>query len=221
MVKNMTNKKQNNYKLKDVTHFRRLREVIIELARRENVNINDYDLTSIKCYREHGHALNGRNVTFANIPDHRSCFASSIYFNMYEIPHRSNKIPYEGKYLFLAQSPTYDFFLFGTLKYEIKGIKKSGLLDDSAHYHCFGEYYITNFNTHNFKITKSRKSSLCDDGDKFLKSSVFDSAHTRLMSGYEVLYKDVMGRLMGTTLYRSSINSNEKVKIYNKRKGMY
>lgn len=204
--------------LHKITHFRRMREVLIELAKKEKININDYDLNNIRCYREHGNALNGNNVTFANIPTHRSCFASSIYFNMYEIPHKSNKVPYEGKYLFLAQSPTYDFYLFGTMEYNISGVKKSGLLDATAKFNCFGEYIIANFDSHNFKITKTRKSSLCDDGDKYLKSTVFDSANTRLLSGYKVTLNEVIGAKIGKQLSRSNINSNEQVKIYKKQK---
>lgn len=111
--------------LHKTTHFRRLREVIVALTRKCNINVNDYDLFRITCYCARGLNLMGNNVTFSNSSLNRCCFVSDNSYEIYECPKKTNKHKYVGNYLVIAHNTSFDYWIVTIMNYKISVDKYS------------------------------------------------------------------------------------------------
>ena len=54
----------NKPQLHKTVHWRRLKSIIRELFKKENIDINEYNIDHITCYSTFGYELKGKNVKF-------------------------------------------------------------------------------------------------------------------------------------------------------------
>lgn len=106
--------------LHKTTHFRRLREVIKELAKKAKIDITKYNLENIRCYRSVGTSLMGRNVHTLKAQRDRCCFVWDNDYEIYECPCKTNKLQDVGEFLMIAHNTDFDYWMVVILYYNLK-----------------------------------------------------------------------------------------------------
>jgi hypothetical protein len=204
------------------THFRKIREVIIELAKYEGFNPNNYDLFKMTVYETIGENLKGKNVTY-NIEGDASCWVKDNKYDMFEVPSLWNEkgSPY-GEFLFLAYNRSFQYYLFGQMKTELNEYetKRSKYLSESVHFKNHGKFDIV-FEKFDNHITKVEYGSKFDPGVQSSDHNFdFDSYNTRKMAyktdRYKIL-KKIDPSFRGTS-DPSKISGKDKVKVFNKNR---
>ena len=152
-------------------HFRRLREIIIEIGKYENIDISGYDLMKIKAYYVYGESLKGHNVSY-NTDNNKSCWVSNNHYEFYEIPMKSNEPnSLYGNFMFFAYNKDFDYHLFGEMTVTLNkqsSIKVKQIIE-TVKFNNYGRYKITFSDSANILKT--------DIGSRFTPGT-FSSDHT-------------------------------------------
>lgn len=140
--------------LHKTTHFRRLREAIVALCKKCNIDSSKYNLGRITCYRATGRDLNGKNTITRGTDRNRSCFVEDNSYEIYECPSTTNKEKAIGEFLMIAHNTDFDYWIVTIFKYKIaiKGNKSYVNVSYSPKY-CG---YVM-FNENNINIQKYTK----------------------------------------------------------------
>jgi hypothetical protein len=200
-------------------HFRRIKEVLTELADYEGYNINNYNLDKITAYDTMGVDLRGRNVRY-NIQGGYSCWVGDNKYEMYEVPSKRNKIgsPY-GDFLYLAFNKSFDYYLFGKLEISLdsSASRTSKQLKETVYYKNHGKYSII-FQQGENHIHKVEKGSEFDPGLASSDTTAdFDSYNSR-KKAYRTSKHQILADLGVNNLNSNKISGKDPVKIYNKPK---
>ena len=135
--------KNKTLELKQCVHWRRMREAISLLEKKEKVNLKDYDLFNITCFNISGLELQGKN-TFFNNKSNLSCFVFDNFYEFFEIPKRSNLYKASGEFLFLAHNISFDYWIFGKMSHSLdfKKTKIQNNFSEKVRYTVFGHYNL-------------------------------------------------------------------------------
>jgi hypothetical protein len=200
-------------------HFRRIKEVLDEIADHEGYNINNYNIDKIAAYDTMGVNLRGRNVSY-NVRDGYSCWVGDNKYEIYEVPSKRNKIgsPY-GDFLYLAYNKSFDYYLFGKLEVSLNASasRASKQINETVHYKNHGKYDII-FQQGENHIKKIEYGSDFDPGRQSSEESAnFDSYNSRKQA-YRTSKHKILADLGVSNINANKISGNDAVKIYNKPK---
>jgi hypothetical protein len=205
--------------LHERAHWRRIREVIAEIATYERFNINDYDLLRITAYDTEGENQKGKNVSY-NVEHNLSCWVLDNRYDMFEVPHKSNKpgSPY-GKFLFFAYNTSFKYYQFGELVITLDASesRRTKFVTEKVIYSPYGKYDIV-FQGSKNNITKQEFGYNYAPG---LPSSEhnfsFDSYNARKTAYKTDSYK-ILKTLGVVTTGLTKVIDKGRVKIYGKNK---
>jgi hypothetical protein len=207
------------------THFRKIREVIIEIAKYEGFNSRDYDLFNMAVYETVGENLKGKNVSY-NIDGGYSCWVKDNKYDIFEVPSVRNKkgSPY-GEFLFLAYNRSFQYYLFGWMKVtlDVSDTIRSRRVVEDVYFKNYGKYLIV-FETHENNIHKEEYGSKFDPGVQSDEHNFsFDSYNTRKKAyrtdSYKII-KSVDPSFRGTS-NPNKVVGKSKVPVFNKNKKPY
>lgn len=216
--------KANGQPLHKVVHYRRLKELILDFVNKEpEIDINQYDLESIRAYYTTGYNLKGHNVTY-NTKNGGSPWVLDNHYEFYEIPSKSNKkeIPAYGKYLFLAFNTSFKYHLFGVMTVALN--KKESIsqkrIIENFHFKTLGRYQVTYLQGKN-KIFKSDYGKEFEPGlpssdHNFAADSFNARKNNYKMDTHKILSK-IDGKLANKISNNKKITGNEPVKIYKRK----
>lgn len=199
-------------------HFRRIKEILIELADYEGYSINNYNIDKITAYETMGVDLRGKNVRY-NIEGNDSCFVGDNKYDVYEVPSKRNKIgsPY-GEFLYLIFNRSFDYYLFGKLEVKLDAAKSraSKQLTESVFYKNHGKFDIIFQNGENH-ITKIEYGSSFNPGRNSSEEPAnFDSYNSR-KKGYRTSRHKLLAELGVGNINGDKLKSKGAVKIYNNK----
>lgn len=184
--------------------YRRFRELFIKLCRKENIGLYDYNLYNIRVYDCYGKDLKGDNVKY-NIIDNCSCFVNNNYYEVYEIPKKTNKKGLIGEFLVFVRNVSFDYYILLHLNYRINynRSKAQDKLCDIVKYHCYGKYSIL---ADNQTIIKDLPGSKVDYGGNLPLKHNYDSRDMRKLS-----YKTTSAKLYNQ-LFHINMDNYHKIK---------
>jgi hypothetical protein len=212
----------NGLPLHKRVHFRRIREIITEIAKYENYNPEDYDMFKMTVYETVGQNLKGKNVSY-NIQGGNSCWVLDNKYDIFEVPSNWNKkgSPY-GEFLFLAYNKSFQYYLFGYMKVELDkqaSISRRYIVED-VYFKSHGKFDII-FEKYDNHITKVEYGSKFDPGVSSNEHTFdFDSFNTRKMAYHTDKYKilsSIDPSFRGTG-DRYKVTGKQAVKVYKKNK---
>lgn len=213
--------KNNDIPLHQRAHFRRVREVITEIANYENMNIQNYDLFNMRVYDTMGVAIAGTNVSY-NTDNGCSIFVEDNKYDIFEVPSKRNKkgSPY-GEFIFFIHNTSFDYYMCGKMRVKLDeySTKSRKTIVESAHYDNYGKYMIT-YEPNENNITKVEFGTEFGPGYNINQINyVFDSFNSRKHAFNTSQHKILRG-LGLNILDPKKITDNRKVKKYgnNKRK---
>jgi hypothetical protein len=204
------------------THFRKIREVIIELAKYEGFNPREYDLYKMAVYETVGENLKGKNVSY-NIKNGYSCWVKDNKYDIFEVPSIYNEqgSPY-GNFLFLAYNRSFNYYLFGYMEVSLNKSEtiRTRYVSESVFFKNHGKYDII-FETHDNHINKVEYGSNFDPGVESSEHNFdFDSYNTRKKAyrtdRYKII-KKIDPNFRGTS-DPNKVVGKKAVSIYNKNK---
>jgi len=200
-------------------HFRRIKEVMIELGEYERFNMDDYNLSKIKVYETQGVNMIGSNVRY-NSESGRACWVTDNKYEIYEAPHHSNRegSPY-GKFIYLAYNKSFDYYIFGSVMVNLdaQSSKRQKRLFEKVNYRNYGRYTII-FQQRENHITKIESGKKFDPGFTPDETSYdFDSYSSRKKS-YRTDSHKILKDLGVEDLNSNKISGKKPVKIYDKNK---
>ena len=212
--------KNNSTPLHERAHFRRIREIITEIADYEGIPLNQYDLFNIRAYETMGANLIGSNVSY-NTETNRAIFVEDNKYDVFEIPKKSNeKFSYYGDFLFFIHNTSFDYYMLGTMKVTLN---KSETLanrfpSEKAQYRNFGKYIIT-FEPSRNNVSKVQHGHKFDPGFEVGSiSHLYDSYNTR-KHVYKTSNHKVLRELGLDITSTKKITDSNKVAVYkNKRR---
>ncbi len=212
----------NGLPLHKRTHFRRMREIITEIAKYEGFNPNDYDLFNMSVYETVGENLKGKNVSY-NIQGDYSCWVKDNKYDMFEVPATWNKkgSPY-GEFLYLAFNKSFDYYLFGKLDITLDtnaSIRERRIVEN-VYYKSYGKFDIT-FEQNDNHINKVEYGSKFDPGVTSSEHNFdFDSYNSRKKAFRTDKYKilSAIDPSFRSTGDRNKIAGNQAVQVYKKKK---
>lgn len=209
----------NSAPLHQRTHFRRIREIMICIAKYENINPRDYDLSKIRAYECFGQELQGKNVSY-NTHNGRSPWVSDNKYEIFEAPLLSNSGngPYGG-FLFLARNTSFDYYVFGTMRVNLQ--EEDTILNErlieSVSFYTTGKYQISYYNNDDH-ISKYEKGSKFDPGRPSSEVSFpFDSYNSRKKYGYRTDVEKIL-KSLGFRTNKKRLVDTDRVQIYRKKK---
>jgi hypothetical protein len=210
-------RKGNDIPLHKRIHFRRVREVITEIAEYEGFNPGDYDFFKMTAYETVGENLKGKNVSY-NIKNGRSCFVYNNKYDVVEVPSLSNRqgSPY-GRFLYFIYNSSFHYHVFGemTVTLDAEASRRSGTIHESVHFKNYGKFDVI-FGEEN-KIHKSEYGSLFDPGaDSDEHNFGFDTYSSRKKAYKTDRYKILASIGVKNTDPYKAIGRNE-VKVYKKK----
>lgn len=202
------------------THFRRIKEVLRELADYEGFNIRDYDIEKITAYESMGINMRGKNVSY-NIKDGASCFVGDNHYDIFEISSLSNRkgSPY-GEFLYLIYNKDFDYHLFGQVKVTLNAERSRSEMNlvEKVYYKNYGKYSIVFGNREN-NIVKVEYGSQFDPGRPSSEEVVnFDSYNSR-KKAYRTDRHKLLSSIGVRGLNSGKIKSDKAVEIYKKKNG--
>jgi hypothetical protein len=210
----------NHIELSDRAHFRRVREVISEIAEYEGININNYDLYNIRAYDTHGENLKGKNVTY-NTEGNYSCWVLDNRYDMFEVSSKSNKKGSSyGNFIFFSFNQGFQYFQFGLLDVhlDVEETKHSRFITEKVHYKPYGKYNIT-FEGDVNHITKVEYGHKFTPGNRSNEHSfVFDSYNSRKLRGYKLSQYDIFKSIGISNTDSEKLVGKSPVPIYRKTK---
>jgi hypothetical protein len=204
------------------THFRKMREVMIEIGKYEGFNTYDYDFFSMTVYETVGEGLKGKNVSY-NIKGGFSCWVKDNRYDIFEVPSKSNQkgSPY-GDFLFLAYNKSFDYYLFGYMSVTLNRSEtiRTRYLSEAVHFKNHGKFNIT-FETYDNNVHKVEYGSLFDPGVQSDEHNFdFDSYNSRRKAyktdRYKIL-RSIDPSFKGTGNPNKVVDT-KKVPIYKDRK---
>jgi hypothetical protein len=203
--------------LEQVTHWRRLREIISAIMSLEKIPSENYDLDNIRCYRSRGSEMKGLHVTYGRA-DGRCCWVDDNYYDVYEIPDRSNTSRYEGEYIFLALNTYFGYYIAGWMSIGInKDVTRSfGRPIFNVDCSCYGQYSAS-IKDNTTYVTKMCRAEDFNVGYAATDSE-FDPGCQRLIDGYHVTIEQVLSRITGERQNRQRFVDSKPVQIYHKRR---
>jgi len=204
------------------THFRKIREVMNEIARYEGFNIHDYDFFNMTVYETVGENLKGKNVSY-NINGGGSCWVKDNHYDIFEVPSKSNKPkwPY-GEFIFLAYNRSFKYYLFGKISINLNKSEtiRTRYVSESIHVKNHGKFDII-FEKYDNHITKVEYGSEFDPGVQSSEHNFdFDSYNTRKKAYRTDRYKIIKAidpSFKGTS-DPNKISGKDKVKVFNKNR---
>jgi hypothetical protein len=207
--------------LKDRAHFRKIREVITEIAKYEKINIQEYDFLSIRAYETYGENLKGKNVSY-NTDGNYSCWVLDNNYNFFEVPAKTNEkgSPY-GEFLFFAHNIVHDYYQLGTMKVSLDKNKtiKTKFVTEKIHFKPCGKYIITFQGAINH-INKVEYGHKFTPGVKSNEHNfAFDSYNSRKKNAYGKTNQNILESLGINGINPEKLISKDKVKVYNKKPG--
>jgi hypothetical protein len=202
-------------------HFRRIREVFIELAKYEQFNPRDYNMYKVRAYETVGENMKGKNVSY-NVKDGSSFWVLDNRYDVFEVPHINNKEgwPY-GEFLFLAYNRSFQYYVFGYMKIDLdrSTTSRNRYVTESVYYRNHGKYTIV-FESHDNNIVKIQYGRDFDPGVPSSDHTFdFDKFNNRKRAyGYDS-YK-IIGAVdpsfRGTSDPNKIANARGKVPVYKK-----
>jgi hypothetical protein len=211
--------KNNSIPLHKRAHFRRTREVITQIAKHENVNINDYDLLTIKAYSTVGENLKGKNVTY-NTANGDSIWVLDNRYDIFEVPSINNfkGSPY-GEFLYFAFNDSFDYYLFGrmTVTLQKEETMRTRFITEKIYFDPKGKFDII-FEGNKNNVTKVEYGYNFTPGAHSSEHNfTFDSYNVRKKS-YGLSRYDILNLLgIKTTKVNKLVGSN-KTPIYKDKK---
>lgn len=203
--------------LHQTTHWRKLRNIIRELAKFEGVEtaIKNYNTEKITCYSAHGEQLQGENSEFFT-KEGRSCWVSDNSYDVYEIPKVGRERNIEGEYYILVHNTDFDYWIFGKMTYTINRneTKRQSKLIDRVKFLPYGRYQIIS-TERGFNITRTTKGKDCEFGFHNPKGW-FDTIGARKRA-YGTSGAKLVGNIIGRTQNIKSVKGGDAVKIYKKK----
>jgi hypothetical protein len=202
-------------------HFRRIREVMIEIAKYEKFDTRDFNFFKIRAYSTVGQNLKGKNVAY-NIKDSASCWVYDNKYDFFEVPSNSNQEgwPY-GEFLFLAYNKSFQYYLFGIMTVELDRGRtiSTRYVTERVHFKNHGKFFIT-FEQYDNNIHKSEYGSDFDPGVPSDEHTFdFDSFNSRKIA-YNLNSYKIIGKIDPSfkgTSDPNKIAGKNKVAIYNKK----
>jgi hypothetical protein len=201
-------------------HFRKMREVVSEIADYEGIDISEYDLFKMKVYETSGENLKGKNVSY-EVMDNSSCWVKDNRYVMVEIPSKTNRgNSVYGDFLFLAYNNSYNYHLFGKMsvsndQYQTKRTKH---LIEKVSIKPYGRYDVVLGKETN-SIMKVQSGYTFDPGVSSKEHMFgFDSYNVR-KKAYGKSKEAILRELGVTDVTSTKLIGNSPVKIYkgNKR----
>jgi len=212
--------KNNILPLKDRAHFRRIREVISEIAKCENINILNYDLCDIQAYDTMGENLKGKNVSY-NTEGNYSCWVGNNNYEMFEVPAKGNrkKSPY-GDFLFLAINKNYDYYLFGSMVVALDEYQSTMLhsVIETVCYKPYGKYSIVFTDSENYIVQQEYGYKFIPGVRSDEHNFSYDSYNTRKKYGYNTSEHEILESLGVNNLKTNKLVSSDAVPIYKHNK---
>jgi len=211
--------KNNDIPLEQRAHWRRVREVITEIAKYEDINIQNYDLFNIRAYDYVGNGMAGTNVSY-NTDNGRSIFVEDNKYDIYEVPKITNddNSPF-GEFIFFIHDTSFDYYLFGIMTVSLN--KSSSLANkivtEKVHYKNYGKYMIT-YEEHNNNINKVEFGVDYEPG--FLSSNInytYDQYNSR-KHAYNTSNHKILRDLGVAITSPKKLAGNQKTQVYNKNK---
>lgn len=209
----MANKRNSN-SLSSTTHFRRMREAIECIAEYEKINIHNYNLYHLACYRADGKDLCGAHVT-SNVINECSCWVRGNNYSVYEAPSKNNiSGSISGKFLVLAYNEDYDYYILAEMNHHIdeKLTKKLQQLIECVYYKIYGQY-----NKISERFSKNIIGEDVDLGGSAYCAHEFDSMGVRKSEGYSITTEKLLLKILKENTGRTLIDK-KSVKIYKKHK---
>jgi hypothetical protein len=211
--------KNNDIPLHQRAHFRRIREVVTEIAEYEGIPVHQYDLFNMTAYDTSGHNMTGNNTSY-NTRTGGSCFVLDNKYDVFEIPKKSNKknSPY-GEFIFFVHNTSFDYYLLGTMRVSLNKSETiaSRFPSEKVSYRNYGKYFILYESLRN-NITKIEAGDAFDPGFTPSKiSHIFDSYNSR-KHAYKTSNHKILRDLGFDITSTKKITDNSKVKVFNKNK---
>jgi len=212
--------KDNGLPLHKTAHFRRLREVILEIAKYEKIDISQFDPMNIKAYYAYGQSLKGHNVSY-NTKDNFSTWVLDNHYEFYEIPAITNiKNSIYGKYLFFAYNVDFKYYVFGTMTVELNkaGSISAKHLIEKVYFISYGRYEITFLDTKNSILKTDYGTDFTPGNQSTEHTFAFDSFSERKTAYKTDSYKILssLDKGLAKQVNQNKISGNTTVKIYNK-----
>lgn len=205
---------QQNNKIHNRVHWRRIKNLLNGLSSVENVDVNRYNFSNICCYKCTGIELQGKNVKYKT-RGNNSCWVDDNSYEVFEVPHVTNKYRGYGSFIFLAHNTSFDYWVFGEMTYQLDYSKTQGSTSthDNVYYIPYGIYTIGDENAPT-TIKKTVFGKNATYGGKGSKLVMFDSCGNRMKAhrGMESRTVDQVNKTRNR--YKKSVNKNTDVKIY-------
>lgn len=207
----MTYRNNRNNELRDTVHWRRFKEMANGFFELEKNSTSGYDFNHICCYSCIGSELQGTNVNYS-VVDGCSCFVADNRYDFFEIPKYSNNPKYTGEYKFLAHNTSFDYWIFGDMKYTIRdNFETTATLNDRANFTPYGAYNVV-LADGEYSITKTEYGkNVIYGGNKPVKHR-FDRIGNRLKA-----YGTSVGKILNKKHNPKTIKGGNVVEIYKKK----
>lgn len=148
-----------------------------------------------------------------------SCFVSNNYYEIYEVPARSNhyKSNLEGKFLLFAKNTDFNYWLVADMFYSInyKSTNKNYYLADSVKINPKG-YYTISSNKNQHLVNKTNSGKKCNYGYKNAKGR-FDQTGAR-KKAYGTNFALLTAQISGFSNHSvNQVSDGKPVKKYNNK----
>lgn len=160
---------KNIVPLHKTVNWKNLKDVIKEtvafinrkIYNKEQIDLNDFDLNNIACYRCEGIDLQGKNVVLSGFKG-RSCFVDDNSYEVFEIPFIKNNDNKET-FLMFAKNTSFEgqwivclMFIFNTVKNNkyYRRVQFIPIFDGSISYDSTSKHYSFNNEKRNWSLHK-------------------------------------------------------------------